>query len=167
MNKATREALIILGENVVSQLQKNVKLANYLTLKQLKNKLNKINIKGKTLSSAIIYLKYSSYIKLEKSQKGELSVVLTGKGARQYLKYCTILSNTKHKFGSQTLVAINIPEKERAVRDFMRRRLTEAGFAHEASGLYTSDCRLSKNFSFIVSLLGISNYIKYGDFKEI
>ena len=168
MNTTTRRALIILGENVVGQLRNSSRLSKYVSLNLLKNKLAISGSKSRQNICALNYLKSRGYIKIEKPNSSALPiVVLTGKGAMQYLKYCTFVNNYKLPKAIKTLVILTVPETERGIRDFLRRRLVENGFKMESGGIYSSIYKLNDNFSFLVHLSDISDYVKYGEFREI
>ena len=159
MKDISKEFLGILGESVVGHLTKDPdKQYNYLTKEDIREKLFKSGYTARSINNVFYYLSTRKYIK----KGGNSRVILTTRGAQYFAKTCPLLTDKILKSGYLSIVVVEVPEKQREMRDFMRRRLRAAGFSTLGRGVYISEKEISVNFSFLVRLYGLQRFVLWG-----
>lgn len=163
MKDISKDFLGILGESVVKHLVKNVdKQYTYLTKNKIREKLFKAGYGTRSVNNVFYYLFTRKYIK---KNDGD-SVALTARGAQYFAKTCPLLTQKKLKEGYVSIVVVEIPEEKREIRDFLRRRLSIAGFFKLGRGVYVSEKEISPNFSFLVRLYGLGSFVLWGKLQR-
>jgi len=164
MQETSNRILTIIGERVVKHLQtKDKSQFKYPSLESIKAQLRVQGIDATSIINALYYLRRRKYIKHTR-QNHTTTIVLTAKGAIQYVKFCPLLLPSTHKKGCQSMVIIRVSEKNRSTRDFLRRRLLQAGFSHQGQGIYVSPRKISANLDLLVKLFALEVQLLAGEF---
>lgn len=164
MNRLSEKILIDLGESVVSYWYKKPKNKsfNYHKLKNIRTKIVDNSNSSRNFTNAIYYLysrKYVSFMGSVSSRK----VVLTARGGLQYIKYCSLKGRKILSHNKKSMIITDVPEDKREIRDFLRKRLVKNGFRSAASNVYISDFSINRNFIFLVYLLGVKDFVTWGE----
>ena len=164
MINISKDILNMLGESVVKYWSsENKKDFKYIKIDEIKKGKYTTSNEKRDINNALQYLKRRKYITIKKTENSKL-VILTAKGAEQYTKYCNLVG-AKRKGHNLTLVVLEIPEKKRELRDFVRRRLQENGFLLSGRGVYLSTHKINNNFKFMIHLFGLEKNIMWGEYK--
>lgn len=163
MKKLSKEILNYIGEYFLSQVGTRTKKHTYLGVETVRKYYAK-DYSVRQLTNALHYLRRRKYIQY-KQDGTDRQFVLTTQGAMRFFIYCDFVTKQKVGDGKMSLVVVEAPEEKRAVRDFLRRRLTQSGFKKISRGVYLSEYRLNANLSLYSKLYGLKDIMYAGEFK--
>ncbi|MDI6591431.1 MAG: hypothetical protein QME61_00590 [Patescibacteria group bacterium] len=117
----------------------------------------------KDFSKLVSYLKKKGWIKIKELQEKK-ALILTPKGKEKILKVrnklLLSLPRNKRKDGKWIMVAFDIPEKKKIIRNYFREKLIELGFQNFQKSIWTSPFDVLKEIQEIIQNLGIEKNVK-------
>jgi len=114
-------------------------------------------------SKLISYLKRKGLIRIKELEEKQ-ALILTPKGKEKILKiknkFILSLPKKKRKDGKWTMVAFDISEKKKGVRDYFRGKLIELGFQNFQKSIWISPYDILKEIQEIIRNLAIEKNVK-------
>lgn len=158
-----------LGAKVMRHLSggKDMVEFSYPRLNKCRDLLKNKGYSVRQIANAFYYLKKRKYVKMRREPQGRISLALTLFGAMRYLKkFPLVVLEKKLPSGTKSIIILSIPETKRALRDFLRLKLTRENFARPAKGIYVTDSRLCSHMVQFTEILDLKDYLTWGEFEQ-
>lgn len=121
-------------------------------------------LKKSALSKALKRLRENGLIELISDQ--ELIFRITSKGKEKAL-LASFLQNDKEWDGKWRLVIFDVPEKRRAARDILRRKLKDWGFVHFQQSVWGTKKNCAKALRDFIKSVGIEDWVMVVESDDI
>ena len=121
-------------------------------------------IDNKELREGIKYLYKLEYIDKEQSKNGFVKIFLTEKGKMKALNdKLKNIRNKKEKWdGKWRMVAFDVPERYKAGRDALRRKLKSVGFCELQKSVLVTPYNCRNEIEMLVNFFKLNKYVRFG-----
>ena len=122
--------------------------------------------KTKSVYSSLRRMQSQRLIEITDQDDGQTIISITEKGKKRFLSYnfetMTILSPKKWD-GKWRIVGFDIPEKKKAAREALRKKIRELGFMTLQKSLFVLPYDCKKEIEFIGEFFGVGKCIVYAE----
>jgi CRISPR-associated endonuclease Cas2 len=123
----------------------------------------------KNFAKLLSYLKKKGLIKI-KDLEEKKALIITPKGKEKILRirneFLASLPKKRRKDGKWIMVAFDIPEKRKTIRNYLREKLVELGFQKLQKSIWISPYDVLKEVQEIVTNLSIEKNVKFFIIEE-
>lgn len=129
----------------------------------LKKKCSSSKVRADEIKKTFRNLERSNLIKIKEDQD-EITLFITEKGQKRVLRYNfdAIKINNETKWdGKWRLIISDIPERQKAARDALRRKLLDLGFLQLQKSVWLCPFECKNEIDFLRNFFDVGQYIHY------
>jgi hypothetical protein len=164
---AKRKALLLLQAGIALSLTPSPRMQSYI-FKQLSREWREVD--KQYLYRIIKEFYHERLIDWKENSDGSVSIVLTEEGKERALQYK--IDEIEIKIPKQwdnkwRIVFFDIPEKRRAARDALRRKLKEIGFYEMQKSVFVHPFYCKDEVDFLIEFFDIRPFVRYAEVINI
>lgn len=164
----TKQKILLLLQAGVALGLNHSPRRQFWILKQIKKEWKEIN--RQYLYRIIREFKYDRLIDWKEKEDGSIEVVLTEGGKEWALKFNFEEMSIKRPAtwdGKWRVVLYDIPEKRKAIREAMRKKLKELGFYELQKSVFVFPFPCKNEIDFIIEFFDARNFVHYGEISNL